>query len=150
MAYKGVFKPRNPGKYKGNAANIIYRSRWELLLMSRLDVHPDVIQWSSEEIVIPYRSPIDGRVHRYFTDFYVKKKNHSNGKITECVIEVKPKAQTKPPMVMEQGKKPTKRYITEVQTWGINSAKWKAATEYCKDRGWDFIIMTEDDLGIKF
>lgn len=145
--YNGRFKPKNPHKYKGDASNIIYRSSWELKLLLLLDSHPDVIRYSSEEIVIPYRSPIDGRMHRYFVDFYVKKRNHSDGKIEECLIEVKPKAQTVPPKVQN---KPNKRYITEVQTWGVNSAKWHAATEYCKDRGWKFLVFTEVELGIKF
>lgn len=150
MAYKGVFRARNPKKYKGDASNIIYRSRWELKLMMHLDEHPDVLEWSSEEIVIPYRSPIDGRMHRYFVDFYVKKKN-PNGKIESVLIEVKPLAQTKAPEVtVTKGQKPTRRYINEVMTWGVNSAKWQAAEEYCKDRNWKFVIMTERELGITF
>lgn len=148
MAYKGTFRPKNPQKYKGNANNIVYRSRWELLLMTRLDEHPDVLQWSSEEVIVPYRSPMDGRIHRYFPDFLVKKRNHSNGLVETVMIEVKPKAQTKPPEVKTG--KPTKRYLNEVYTWGVNSAKWKAAENYCKDRGWKFQIMHEDHLGIKF
>jgi len=148
MAYKGVFRARNPKKYKGNPSNIIYRSRWELKLMMKLDEHPDVLEWSSEEIVIPYRSPIDGRMHRYFPDFFVKQRNRDG--IVEClIIEVKPYAQTQQPMLMEtKNNKPTRRYINEVMTWGINSAKWKAAEEYCKDRQWKFVIMTERELGI--
>ena len=126
MSYKGYFKPKNPGKYKGNPTNIIYRSSWELKLMSYLDTHQDVIQWSSEEFCIPYRSPVDNRIHRYFPDFYVKKKN-KDGKIEVVVIEVKPLAQTKEP---KKPSKVTKRYIKEVYTWGINSAKWKAAKEF--------------------
>lgn len=148
MAYKGVFRARNPNKYKGNPSNIIYRSRWELKLMMKLDEHPDVLEWSSEEIVIPYRSPIDGRIHRYFPDFFVKQKNRDG--VVEClIIEVKPYAQTQQPLLMEtKNRKPTKRYINEVMTWGINSAKWKAAQEFCKDRQWKFVIMTEKELGI--
>jgi hypothetical protein len=148
MAYKGVFRARNPNKYKGNPSNIIYRSRWELKLMMKLDEHPDVLEWSSEEIVIPYRSPIDGRMHRYFPDFFVKQRNRDG--IVECLlIEVKPYAQTQKPTLMEtRNSKPTKRYINEVMTWGINSAKWKAAEEYCKDRQWKFVIMSEKELGI--
>lgn len=150
MAYKGVFRARNPKKYKGDASNIIYRSRWELKLMMHLDEHPDVIEWSSEEVVIPYKSPIDGRMHRYFVDFYVKKKNR-DGKIESVLIEVKPLAQTKAPEVtVTKGQKPTRRYINEVMTWGVNSAKWQAAEEFCKDRGWKFVIMTERELGITF
>jgi hypothetical protein len=146
MAYQGYFKPINPQKYKGNPSNIIYRSGWELKLMAYLDKHPDVIQWSSEEIVIPYRSPIDGRVHRYFPDFYVKKKN-IDGSIETSLIEVKPAAQTKPPV---KKTKLTRQYINEVTTWGINEAKWKAAKEYCDDRKWSFLIFTEKELNIKF
>lgn len=142
---KGRFQPKNPQKYAGDVTNIIYRSSWELKLLMHLDGHPDVLEYSSEEVVIPYRSPIDNKVHRYFVDFFVKKKNR-DGKIESCLIEVKPKKQTVAPKVQN---KATKRYITEVQTWGVNSAKWAAAREYCKDRGWNFYIFTEDHLGIK-
>lgn len=143
MSYKGIFRPTNPSKYKGDPNNVIYRSSWELKLMIYLDRHPEVVQWSSEEIVIPYRSPIDGRLHRYFPDFYVKKE--VNGKIETLLIEVKPKVQTRPPVVQ---KKRTKKYINEVMTWGINEAKWKAAKNFCEDRNWKFMLMTEKELGL--
>lgn len=142
MSAKGRFKPKNPQKYKGNPTNIIYRSSWELKLMVYLDSHSDVISWQSEEFCIPYVSPADRRAHRYFPDFWVKK---ADG--TVMVIEVKPMDQTKEP------KKPgrvTRKYINEVMTYGINQAKWKAAREFCADRGWKFEIMTEKQLGIKF
>lgn len=142
--YKGYFKPRNPQKYKGDPTNIVYRSSWELKLMSWLDSHPDILQWGSEELYIPYVSPIDGKYHRYFPDFFVKKRS-VNGKVETLLIEIKPYNQTLPPKT--QNKK-TKRYINEVYTWGINSSKWKAAEEFCKDRMWKFVVMTEKDLGI--
>ena len=145
MAYKGYFRPKNPSKYSGNTSNIIYRSSWELKLMGYLDSHPDVIYWGSEEFCIPYKSPIDGKVHRYFPDFVVKKKNNT-GNIETVVIEVKPKSQTSAPKVQ---KRATRRYVNEVYTWGVNSAKWKAAQNFCEDRKWKFVIMTEEDLGIK-
>jgi hypothetical protein len=147
MSYKGYFKPKHPQKYKGNPTNIIYRSRWELLVMNRFDNDPNVIWWASEETVIPYKSPIDGRYHRYFVDFTIKFKT-ADGKIKTALIEVKPKAQTSPPVIKENKK--SNKYIKEVMTWGVNEAKWKAAIEYCKDRGMDFIILTEKELGIKF
>lgn len=146
MAYKGKFRCKNPKKYMGDSSNITYRSRWELLLMMRLDQHPHVVQWGSEELIIPYRSPIDGRVHRYFTDFIVKRINKDTGKKETVVIEVKPYKETIAP---KKQKKKTKRYLNEVKTWGINQAKWKAAEAYCADRGWKFIKMTEHELGIK-
>jgi hypothetical protein len=144
MSYKGFFRPKNPGKYKGNPNNVIYRSSWELKLMVHLDSHPDVLEWSSEEFCIPYRSPIDGKLHRYFPDFFVKKRNPEG--ITESlVIEVKPKIQVIPPTPK---KKLTRKYLNEVKTYGINSAKWKAAQEFCELRKWKFIIMTEKELGV--
>jgi hypothetical protein len=144
--YKGFFKPRNPQKYKGDPTNIVYRSRWELLVMSRFDADPQIIWWSSEETVIPYRSPVDKRIHRYYVDFTVRL-NTTDGKTKTLLIEVKPYKQTLPPVIQESKKK-SKRYIQEVMTWGVNSAKWKAAREYCKDRGYEFKIMTEKELGI--
>lgn len=145
MAIQGFFKPKNPNKYKGDPTNIVYRSGWELKLMLYLDSRKDVISWGSEEIIIPYRSPLDGKIHRYFPDFIVTKIN-SDGKKETVLIEVKPKKQTVPP---EPKAKANKRYLTEVANWGKNEAKWKAAKEYCKDRGWSFHIFTEKELGIK-
>lgn len=147
MSYKGLFKPRNPNKYRGDPTNIIYRSSYELRLMSYLDAHQDVLEWSSEEIAIPYRSPIDNRIHRYFPDFFVRRKTVDN-LIESVIIEVKPYIQVKEPKPIIKGSKPTRRYLREVQTWGVNSAKWVAAEQYCKQREWKFQILTEKDLGI--
>jgi len=144
--YQGKFNPRNPKKYLGDPTNIIYRSGWELKLCSYLDKHPNVTGWASEEVVIPYRSPIDNKIHRYFADFYVEQINR-DGKKETLLIEVKPKAQTKPPKKPDNVR--NRRFINEVKTWGVNQAKWKAAQEFCLDRGWKFQIMTEDELGIK-
>lgn len=144
--YQGYFKPRNPQKYKGDPTNIIYRSRWELLVMSRFDIDPNVIWWSSEETIIPYRSPVDNRIHRYYVDFTARL-NKPGGGTRTVLIEVKPYKQTQPPVITE-GKKKSRRYVNEVMTWGVNSAKWKAARAYCKDRGFEFMVMTEHELGI--
>jgi hypothetical protein len=146
--YKGYFKPKNPQKYRGDPTNIIYRSRWELMAMGRFDGDRNVIWWSSEETVIPYRSPVDNRIHRYYVDFTVRL-NTEEGKLKTVLIEIKPYAQTKPPMITESKKK-SRKYLNEVMTWGVNSAKWKAAKEYCKDRGYEFMIVTENELGIKY
>lgn len=143
--YKGRFSPQNPKKYKGDPTNIIFRSLWERKFMKHLDENTSIIEWSSEEIQIPYISPLDNRRHRYFPDFYVKARN-PDGTLKEMIVEIKPKKETKEPT---KKKRITKQYITEVTTWGKNQAKWKAAEEYCADRGWQFMIMTEDHLGIK-
>jgi hypothetical protein len=146
--YQGKFKPKNPQKYKGDPTNIIYRSGWELKLFNYLDVHPNVIKWGSEELIIPYKSPIDGRWHRYFPDVYVEQIN-TDGKKQTILIEVKPEAQTVPPSqnnkLTPKGKV-SRKYLNEVMTYGVNDAKWKAAQEFCADRGWNFLIMTEKHL----
>jgi hypothetical protein len=144
MAYSGRFIPKNPQKYVGDPTNIIYRSSWEVKVMSWLDRNDDIISWQSEETIVPYKSPVDGKWHRYFPDFIVKVKTKDN-KLKTMMLEVKPKKQTQPP---EPRKRVTKQYIQEVSTWGVNQSKWKAATEYCLDRGWEFKILTEDHLGI--
>lgn len=143
MAYSGIFKPKNPRKYVGDHTNIIWRSTWECRVMTWLDTNPNIISWASEEVVIPYISPVDGRWHRYFPDFLVKV-NTKQGPKT-MMLEVKPKKQCEPP---KPQKRVTKRYITEVATYGVNQAKWKYAEEYCKDRGWEFRVITEDHLGL--
>jgi len=144
MAYSGLFRPKNPQKYVGDPNNIVYRSSWECRVMDWLDRNRDIISWASEELIVPYISPVDNRVHRYFPDFLVKARN-KEGQLKTLMIEVKPKKQTQPPM---QQRRITKQYITEVTTWGVNQAKWKAAEEYCLDRGWQFKIMTEEHLGL--
>jgi predicted TIM-barrel fold metal-dependent hydrolase len=111
--------------------------------MKYLDDHPNVIWWGSEELVIPYWSPVDNKKHRYFPDF-VAKIRQKNGVVKTFVIEVKPEAQTKPPIQ----KRKTQRYIQEAATYVINQSKWKAATEFCKDHGWEFQVLTEKHLGI--
>ncbi len=146
--HQGKFRPKNPAKYKGDPTNIIYRSSWELKLFSYLDSHPNVLKWASEEFSIPYISPIDGRWHRYFPDVYVEQIN-TDGKKQIVLIEVKPAAQTVPPSVQTKLTAKgnlSRRYLNEVKTWGINDAKWKAAQEFCLDRGWTFQILTEKQL----
>jgi hypothetical protein len=142
-SYKGKFKPKNYRKYKGDPTQIVYRSLWELKFMNFCDTTKTVIKWSSEEIVIPYKSPLDNRYHLYFPDFYMKVKEP--GGVKEYLVEVKPKAQCSEP---KHSKRKSKRYITEVATYAKNQAKWKAAREYCRDRVWDFKIITERELRI--
>lgn len=112
--------------------------------MDWFDKNPDIISWSSEEMCIPYVSPVDGKRHRYFPDFVVKVKKENT--IKTYMIEVKPEKQSRPP---QKKSRVTKQYIQEVVTWGVNQAKWKSAIEYCKDRKWQFMVMTSTD-GIQF
>jgi len=136
MAYSGKFSPQNPKKYRGDPTNIIFRSLWERRVMVYLDQNTTVLEWNSEEIIIPYLSPVDNRWHRYFPDFWVRTKDGV------MIIEVKPEKQGLAPQVK---KRATKKYINEVVTYGVNMAKWKAADEYCLDRGWKFKAITLEE-----
>ena len=142
MSYSGKFKPKNYKKYKGDPTQIFYRSLWERRFMVYCDNTPAIIEWGSEEVIIPYRSPIDKKVHRYFPDFYIKYVN-SKGQSVRELIEVKPKKQCSPP---KQPKRQTRRYLQECATYMINQAKWKAAEEFCADRRMGFRILTEEHL----
>ena len=144
MSYKGKYYPSFPRKYKGDPTNIIYSSLWERKFMVYCDKNQNILEWASEEIAIPYRSPIDNRVHRYFPDFYMKVKE-TNGRIKNYVIEVKPAKQTIPP---KKPKRQTKGYIREAYEYAKNQAKWKMAKEFCADRQWEFKVVTEKELGI--
>ena len=145
MAYKGKYSPSYPRKYKGDPTNIVYRSLWERKFMVYCDLNENILEWGSEEIVMPYRSPVDGRVHRYFPDFYIKVKE-STGRIKKMIIEINPKRQCSPP---SKPKKQTKGYLREAYEYAKNQAKWEAASEWCEDRGYIFKVFTEKELGIK-
>ena len=121
MAYKGKYQPTFPRKYKGDPTNIIFRSLWEKKFMNYCDKNKNVLEWNSEEIVIPYRSPVDNRIHRYFPDFYMKVRE-SNGTIKNYIIEVKPLKQCSPP---KKPKRLTKGYLREAYTYATNQTKWK-------------------------
>ena len=145
MAYSGLYKPVNPKKYRGNPTRIIYRSMWEKKFMIFCDHTSTIVEWGSEEIIIPYRSPIDGRVHRYYPDFYIKILTKS-GKYEKYIIEVKPKRQTQKPN--EKPKRKTAAWKREVLTYIKNRAKWDAAEDFCEDRQMKFKILTEDHLKV--
>ena len=109
--------------------------------MNWCDMNDDVSEWSSEEVVIPYRSPLDKRIHRYYIDFCIKIRNRT------YLIEVKPERFTREPSIP---KRKTKRFLNEVAQYAVNQAKWKSAREFCADRNWEFKIITEKELGIKY
>jgi hypothetical protein len=140
MFHKRRYLPLFPEKYTGDPTTIIMRSSWETKFASWCDKNPSITKWSSEETVIPYRCPTDEKIHRYFVDFKI---TTSVGKT--YLVEVKPSKQTQPP---EYPGRRTQRYLVESLTFMKNQAKWKAADEYAKDRGWEFKIITEYELGL--
>jgi len=139
---KRRFKPKNPEKYVGDKTNIVARSSWESIVFHWLDKNPSVIKWASEEIVVPYTSPVDGEQHRYFTDVWVKFKD-KNGETQEKILEIKPYGQTVMPT-----NRHAKNYRQMVETYLVNQAKWEAATKYAEARKMKFQVLTEYDLGL--
>ena len=135
--YSGKYKITKPQKYRGDPSLVTYRSHWERMCFIWCEGNEDVIEWSSEETVVPYYYEIDKKYHRYFVDLKVK---YKSGKTV--LIEIKPEKQTEPPGKPSRSKK----YIGEALTYVKNMNKWKAASSYAKDRGWDFQIWTEKTL----
>jgi hypothetical protein len=141
---KSKWYPRNPEKYVGDVNSIIARSSWEIKFLNFCDMNPDVIRYNSEEIIIPYFDPVQNKMRRYFVDFWAEIRDKT-GVIKKFLIEIKPDKFTKPPV---QPKKKSKRYIEEAMQYATNCAKWKAADEVCKHNNVNFIILTENHLGI--
>lgn len=139
---KSIYRPSYPKKYKGDPNNIVCRSTWERKFCRYCDLNENIISWASEEFFIPYVSPLDNKVHRYFPDYLIKVREQ-NGETKTYLIEVKPKKQTKPPVKKSRA---TKSFIYETKTYAVNQAKWKAAKEWCDDRKIEFKIITEEEL----
>ena len=133
---------KNPQKYKGPRP-ITLRSGLEInWVMKFLDTHPSVIEWSSENVIVPYYYPVSKRRHRYFVDFWMKVRE-PDGSIKEYLIEVKPKAQCSQPKIP---KRKTRKYLQEVNTYIQNQAKWEAARAYAKRHNMEFKVIVESDI----
>lgn len=148
---QGYYTIKYPKKYRGDYTNIIYRSSWEHRFMVYCDMSSHVLEWSSEPIFIHYISPLDGKQHKYFIDFYMKVKTDTED-IKEYLVEVKPTKQYMKKPVLEGKKTPKKieRYKNDMQTWLINNAKFSAAIEYARTVRMEFKIINETHLnGIK-
>ena len=137
MARTGFYKLKNPHKYLGIAPNIKYKSMWERNIMSWCDFEKNIVRWSYEQIIIPYKSPIDRKMHKYYPDFYIERSTE-NG-IEKYILEVKPHYQ-----VLDPTNKP-KTTLHEMKTYIVNEAKWEAALKYCKRKKLEFKIITEQN-----
>lgn len=141
---QGVFKPQNPQKYDGNVHQIIYRSSWELKAFKICDETPQITKWSSEEVIIPYISPVDGNMRRYYMDLKITVMVKGIPRVT--LVEIKPFKETQPPKLTKNMKEATRQRA--IHTWAVNSAKWKATEEFCRRKGWHFTKWTERELDI--
>jgi TnsA endonuclease N terminal len=139
---QGLYVPKNPEKYVGDVTKIRYMSSWELELHKFFDNNTKILRWSSESIAIPYIKPTDGRIHKYYPDYWIEYVNR-DGKIVREIIECKPRSQTRQPR-KQRGTGKTSIY--ESLQFAVNSAKWAAAIEWCKQRGFEFRIVTEKSI----
>lgn len=140
---QGIYNLSNPEKYKGNKKLVIYRSAWELKAMRFFDYNPNVVEWSSEETIIPYHNPLTGRTSRYFVDFNLTLKD-KNGAIRKFLVEIKPAVQTVPPKPSRNTKALLRRQAEYVK----NRAKWDAAKQFAVKKDSEFVILTEKHLGL--
>jgi len=144
MAYSGKYRPQNIKKYRGDAGKIVWRSTWELKFFKYCDVSSNILEWNSEEVVVPYISPVDNKRHRYFIDVWIKYRA-VDGSIKMKLIEIKPYVQTQPPKIK---KRQSKNYIKQLAVYTVNQAKWKAATMLAEENNMEFVVLTEHELGI--
>lgn len=136
--YSGKYKLKKPDKYAGDPKQVVYRSSWERAAFKWCEENSSILEWSAEEVIVPYRINSNDRIRRYFVDLWIRWKN---GKCT--LVEIKPNKQTQPP---KKGKRKTKRYLEEAVTYVQNQSKWEAATKYAESRGWTFQVWTEIEL----
>ncbi len=155
MKYRGYYTNskvygllKQPEKYCGKVKKIVTRSRWELSFILRfLDCNSQVDKWASESIVVPYRSDIDGKVHRYFVDFYMRLKDGR-----EYMIEVKPHDFIKPPKKPKRKtRKSLQNYQKLIEQYIKNTNKWDAAKRMCeqlktKGHNIEFKLITEKEI----
>lgn len=140
-SHKGIFNPLNESKYKGTKP-IVFRSKLELNFFRWCDRNDKVIQWGSESVVIPYLSPKDGRIHKYFVDGVLILETPKGRK--KYLIEIKPEKQCQPPS--PTSRMSAKNKMIAQYNWAINSAKWEAAKGWCDKNGFEFQLLTERDL----
>jgi len=138
---QGIFIPRNKEKFIGSKA--VYRSSLELRFMKFCDYNEKVIKWGSENVIIPYINPLDGKMHRYFVDNFVQIKE--GDRVKRYLVEIKPSSQLSPPKTKYRKKS---NLIYEQTMYITNQAKWQAAREWCNKKGLEFIIITEKHLTV--
>jgi len=136
MPFRARFIPRHPEKYVGDPNDIWCRSSWEVTVCKYFDSRPDVVHWGSEELVIPYLSPEDNKVHRYFPDFFVEYLD-KEGITRKEIVEVKPRNQSEEKYAKSDYSK---------AALSVNDAKWKAASLFCETRGMKFRVLTERSI----
>jgi hypothetical protein len=139
---QGIYTPIHKEKYVG-LSSPVYRSKLERDFFLFFDQNPNVTAWVSEGIVVPYFFNVDNKVHKYYVDLIAAIKN-PDGTTLKYLIELKPHAQTLPPIQSDRKRSSTVLY--ENLMYQKNQCKWKAASEYAAKRGMKFVVLTEKYL----
>jgi len=143
---QGYYKLINPSKYVGNPNDVKFRSSWEYAFCSYLDNNDKIIRWGIETLIITY-SDLRNKVHRYYPDFYYEMKTNDDNLMKKVVVEIKPKVELYPPVKPKnETAKALENYEYSVKNHIKNKIKWSAAEDYCKKRGMEFVIITEEHL----
>lgn len=144
--YQGDYKPQHPEKYIGNVLPH-YRSSWERRVFFYMDTNENIAAWGSECVVVPYTSPKDGQIHRYYPDIFCRVKTQDG--LKDFMLEIKPMAQSQP------AKKPKRNTLKALQqfnegneTYLVNRAKWEACARWCRERNITFRVVTENELKV--
>ena len=139
---QGIFKPLHSEKCL-NKTPVVFRSNLELKLFKILDLNENIIKWSSEMVVIPYKKPgPEEKMARYFVDIYMEIKMGND--IKKFIVEIKPEKQTKPPSHTKKAKQSTILYAN--LEWAVNQAKWEQAKKWASSRNMEFLIITENNI----
>jgi hypothetical protein len=143
--HQGYYKLLNPEKYIGDPNKIIFRSSYEKKFATYCDLSENIVAWSSEKFVIPYINPSDGLTKDYNVDFYVKV-NYGDNVFKDFIVEVKPKRKLLKPNIPKKSITEEKmiKYYNAMKEWTTNAAKFAAAKKWAEQRGWNFIVVTED------
>lgn len=134
-AKRGYYFPLHPEKYVAENKTIIYKSSLEQRFMLYLDKNPMIKAWAYEPTSIKYLDVTTNKVRRYYIDFMVVVKGNPD-KVFYC--EVKSKKETQKPK--------NSKNIKDNLLYLKNLSKWKAATVHCQSKGYEFKIITEDQL----
>lgn len=159
----GNYIPKNKNKVikLNDEGGVYYRSSWEKKIMTWLDLKEEIIKWGSECFAIPYqithfnRGDVKLKSHTYYPDFYYEMAM-SDGSVKRIVVEVKPMKEYKMVQDLHEGRINTpnnnanlrkmRNFEYDIKMAQKNSEKWKTMIKWCKEKGYEFIIITEEHL----
>lgn len=158
---QGNYIPKNKDKVikLNTEGGVYFRSSWEKKIMTWLDHKDEIIKWGAECLKIPYQMTHfdngDAKIknHVYYSDFYYEMRK-SDGELKQVVVEVKPQKEYNMVLALNEGKlkvpekgtKKLKNFEYDLKMAYKNKQKWETMIKWCNQKGYDFIIITEENL----